>query len=179
MTAFPIRRLASVLAVFSIGCAAHHVPPSQLFVSTCNRYASAQRYEDVGTIDTTYPSKASPFSTDTISDRTVRARFRTAFRRPGSMRIDFETLPPPIPFSFTIWSQKSLIRDWSTLDSPSSFATIGDALAAYQGVSSLGSYVVPQLLVGGKDSLCKLATVVGEGAENFKTSLGPPATCSA
>jgi hypothetical protein len=164
--------LMPAIAMFVTGCAAHHVSPSQLFAGACNRYANAQSYEDVATIDTIFPSRVPVFATDVIEDHTVRARLRTAFRRPDSMRIDFDALPPDIHFVFTIWSHNNKIEDWTTIGEPTTFASLGDAMAAYGGVSSGGSEVVPRLLVG-DDSLCRRASVTGEGGELGDVSGAP------
>jgi hypothetical protein len=160
-----MRTRLAAFAVFTAGCVTHSVAPSQLFAGACNRYANTRSYEDIVTIDTIYPSRLSSYATDFISDRTVRSHMRTAFRRPDSVRLDFENLPPHVPFGFTIWSQRGTVRDWSSRGDSTTFASLDEALAAYQGVSTLGSYLVPQLLIGGTDSLCRVANVGGDGGE--------------
>jgi hypothetical protein len=137
--------------------------------ATLARYATCRTYRDTGETITTRIDGPNPWDR-----RTERRTFKTYFRRPDSLFIEYWHLTPGPQLEWghaVVWAEGTAIRDWTTFPSPTKVEepqTLHNALSSLMMVSGGTPGYTPWLLLP-HEQFCPLpepstAELVGEEA---------------
>jgi hypothetical protein len=110
------------------------------------RYASLNTYEDQGTqTQVTYAEGEEPSPPDEV-------HFATVFSRPGQLALDIRKRDAALGESrVMLWTGDGAVRGWRSAYGTAEqedFTSLGDAVAAYTGISEAVAWEVPAQLVG-------------------------------
>jgi outer membrane lipoprotein-sorting protein len=144
-----------VFAILSCACAAVRPSSTAILDNVCRTYKNIKSYEDVGTVEETYPAH--------VPEGRVRMQFRTIFRRPEMFRLDYRSTQSVTEReqNFVIWGSSSAARQWSDAwgTRKTEVDNLKDGLESMAGVTSGVTAMIPNLLLGTAGCLCRPAAL--------------------